>query len=116
MHLAALAGEFDIRLTACSQHVGLPLAACVDARRLEDVARDWGQPRVIAAKTKGNRPDCRCHESRDIGAYDSCPHGCAYCYAVGSRTLAKRRHGEHDPADEYLIPPARRPEIETLLV
>lgn len=115
-HLAELAGRAGIRLTACSQEVGLPLAACVDARRLEDVASGWGQPRAIAAKVKGNRPDCRCHESRDIGAYDTCPHGCAYCYAVGSRTLAKRRHAMHDPADEYLFPPARRPEIETLLV
>jgi len=115
-HLAILAGECDIRLTSCSQHVGLPLAACVDARRLEDVAGHWGLPRVIASKTKGNRPDCRCHESRDIGAYDSCPHGCAYCYAVGSRTLAKRRYGGHDPEGEFLFTPLRRPEIETLLV
>jgi len=116
LHLKTLAAEAGIKLTACSQDVGLPLAACVDARRLEDVARHWGQPRSITAKVKGNRPDCRCHESRDIGTYDTCPHGCAYCYAVGSRTLAKRRHAMHDPADEYLFPPARRPEIETLLV
>lgn len=115
-HLAEIAARAGIKLSACSQNLGLPLAACVDARRLEDVARHWGQPRSIAAKVKGNRPECRCHESRDIGAYDTCPHGCAYCYAVGSRTLAKRRHAMHDPADEYLFPPARRPEIETLLV
>ena len=42
-----------------------------------------GQP--IAARLKGKRPDCRCHQSRDIGAYDTCPHDCVYCYAVQNR-------------------------------
>lgn len=105
--LAELAAAAGLRLSACSQDLGLPLAACVDARRLEDVAAGWGVARPIAARVKGNRPDCRCHESRDIGAYDTCPHGCAYCYAVSSRALAQRRHAGHDPAGEYLFPPSR---------
>ena len=88
---------------------GARAAACIDARRLEDVARGWGVPRAVTAKVKGNRPGCLCHESRDIGAYDSCPHGCVYCYAVGSRTLAKRRHAGHDPLAEFLIPTAEVP-------
>ena len=28
-----------------------------------------------------SRKGCGCIESRDIGFYDSCPHGCVYCYA-----------------------------------
>ncbi len=27
------------------------------------------------------RHGCHCLETRDIGAYDSCPNGCKYCYA-----------------------------------
>lgn len=107
--LADIARGHDIRLTICSQaHLlgpGIEPSACVDARRLEDVARGWGLDRRIAAKVKGNRPDCLCHESRDIGEYDTCPHGCTYCYAVGSRPLAKRRFAEHDPDCEFLLPP-----------
>ncbi|HUT51011.1 MAG TPA: DUF1848 domain-containing protein [Alphaproteobacteria bacterium] len=72
-------------------------ARCVDAGRLSDIA---GRP--IAAKDKGNRPGCECAESRDIGAYDTCPHGCVYCYAVQNRSRAQRRFKAHDPDDPML--------------
>ncbi len=108
-HLSELARVRRMALTVCSQAdytvCGTKPAACVDAHRLEDVARDWGVPRSIHARRKGNRPGCDCFESRDIGDYDTCPHGCTYCYAVGSRTTAKRRYGAHDPEAEYLITP-----------
>jgi len=107
--LAALAAERGLRLTVCSQEAytvdGTDGAACVDARRLEDVARLWGAPRPVRAKLKGNRPGCLCFESRDIGEYDTCPHGCTYCYAVNSRPLARRRFHAHDPAGEFLFSP-----------
>jgi len=96
--LAAIAAEQRMRLTLCSQPDLLPEgaegAACIDARRLSDVAG-----REIAARRKGNRPGCLCAESRDIGAYDTCPMGCAYCYAVGSRDRARRavETGTMDP-------------------
>lgn len=94
------AAEAGMRLTLCAQpEHGLAEAACIDAARLSDVAGH-----AVAARTKGNRPGCRCAESRDIGAYDSCPHGCAYCYAVADRAQAQRRHRAHDPDAERLIP------------
>ena len=99
--LAAIAGESGLTATLCAQAEllveGLEPARCIDAGRLSDLA---GRP--IAAKTKGNRPGCFCAQSRDIGAYDTCPHGCVYCYAVRRPDLAKRRHRDHDPDSESL--------------
>lgn len=94
--LAATAQECGLRLTVCSQDVylmpGVDAARCIDAVRLSDCAGY-----TINARQKGNRPDCRCAESRDIGDYDTCPHGCAYCYAVRNQTLARTRYHAHDP-------------------
>lgn len=88
--LVPVARAHRMRLTLCTQpHLVVPGAAearCIDAARLSDLA---GRP--IAAREKGNRPGCRCAESRDIGAYDSCAQGCAYCYAVADRERAMVR-------------------------
>jgi hypothetical protein len=94
--LAGIALSHGMRLTVCSQPEflveGAAAARCIDAARLSDIGG-----RKVGARVKGNRPGCLCNESRDIGAYDSCPQGCAYCYAVSSRDRAKRFLSTHDP-------------------
>lgn len=95
--LAAIASERGMALTVCTQPAlsveGIAASRCIDAQRLSDVA---GRP--IRSRTKGNRPGCLCAESRDIGAYDTCPHGCVYCYAVRHRDVARHKYKVHDPA------------------
>ena len=41
----------------------------------------------------------------DIGGYDTCPHGCVYCYAVQNQKTAKALFSRHDPTGEFLFPP-----------
>ena len=104
--LAAVAGDCGMDLTLCTQPdlAGLPLrpAQCIDAQRLSDVAQ-----RPIVARQKGNRPGCLCAESRDIGAYDSCPQGCVYCYAVQNRDRARDVFRAHDPDSPGLAQSAK---------
>jgi hypothetical protein len=94
--LQAILGGCGIEMTVCSQSelktAGVEPAACIDAARLSDVA---GRP--LAARVKGNRPGCICAESRDIGAYDSCAHGCVYCYAVSDHAKAAAQAGTGVP-------------------
>lgn len=100
--LEAIANAHGMRLSVCAQaDIGGRGAVCVDAGRLSDVAGHR-----VGGRRKGNRPDCLCVESRDIGAYDTCPHGCVYCYAVTSRHRAQARFKAHDPASEFLLTPA----------
>ncbi|MDP6709432.1 MAG: DUF1848 family protein, partial [Alphaproteobacteria bacterium] len=99
--LESMAQDHGMLLSVCSQaELGGRAAVCIDAERLADLA---GRP--LQARQKGNRPGCLCAESRDIGAYDTCPHGCVYCYAVASRARAQARHRAHDPSSEYLLGP-----------
>jgi hypothetical protein len=101
--LAGVAAAHNIQLTVCSQPQfivpGCAEARCVDAGRLTDVS---GRP--VRAALRGNRKECGCFESRDIGEYDTCPHGCVYCYAVQNQELAKTRYKQHDPLGESLFP------------
>src|SRR5260370_5747814 len=100
VRLAAIAHEEGMAPNLCSQpellppgaDCGLGEASCIDAVRLADVAT-----RPVAARESGNRPGCRCALSRDIGAYDTCPHGCVYCYAVADRDRALANFRRHDP-------------------
>jgi len=108
---ADLAGEFGgiaaqhgMKAGMCSQRRfavdGVGEASCINSHRLSLVA---GKP--IQAEHRGNRSECECDVSRDIGAYDTCPHGCVYCYAVQNRGRAVQLYRRHNPESEFLIEP-----------
>ncbi len=105
--LAQIASAHGMSLRVCSQQTLLipgviEEARCVDADRLERVS---GKAILGKTRQKGNRKECGCFASRDIGEYDTCPHGCVYCYAVQHRELALQRYRAHDPLSEFLFAP-----------
>lgn len=107
IQLAEIARGFNIQLRICSQKKFLipglvQEARCVDAERLTKVAQ---RPLTQYIKLQGNRKECGCFASKDIGEYDTCPHGCIYCYAVQQREKALIRYKAHDPNSEFLFPP-----------
>ncbi|MBT8200815.1 MAG: DUF1848 domain-containing protein [Acidimicrobiia bacterium] len=101
--MVEMARAHGIQLSVCSQRdfivEGAADARCIDAQRLEDIAG-----RKLNVAQRGARKECGCFASRDIGDYDTCPHGCVYCYAVQNRDLAQRRFREHDPQSDFLFP------------
>jgi DNA repair photolyase len=58
---------------------------------------------LAAAKDPYQRPACGCAVSKDIGMYDTCRFGCAYCYATSSFERARRNHARHDPEASELL-------------
>ena len=88
---ALAAAVSPLRLTVCAQPE-LTAGAAAPARCIDPARLGLGP-----LPEKGNRPGCACAASRDIGAYDTCPHGCLYCYANASPAAARRRFKAHDP-------------------
>ena len=103
--LADVARAYGIQLSICSQRRFISdrvaEARCIDAARISKII---GHP--LSVELKGNRAECGCYASRDIGEYDTCPHGCVYCYAVLNQALAQKHYREHEPSSEYLFAPA----------
>lgn len=101
--LAEIARQNRMGLATCAEGdlrvPGVEPARCVDPRLLLQLRPDL-QPKLRAAPT---RPGCGCVESVDIGAYDTCPSGCVYCYANRTQELAERRHAAQDPRARKLV-------------
>jgi hypothetical protein len=81
---------------------GVQQAHCIDL----DIVRLLRRDLALRIKAAPSRQGCGCIAAADIGAYDTCIFGCAYCYATNSRQAALQRMKEHDPDDSLLWRPA----------
>lgn len=103
-----IGASHGLQVSVCSQKEflaeGAVEAHCVDALRLSRIAG-----KHFSTELRGNRKECGCYASRDIGDYDTCPHGCVYCYAVRDQELARSRFRVHDPTSDFLFEPLSIP-------
>lgn len=54
-------------------------------------------------KQKARNGECYCLLNNDIGEYNTCDHGCLYCYANSNKRMVKRNLKLHDPKSPILI-------------
>lgn len=91
--LNVIAKRHDMTLYSCCEDAlcavpQIAKARCVDIETIRALAPS----RYRKLPASPTREDCGCYESRDIGYYDSCPHGCVYCYANRNRARAQQFH------------------------
>jgi len=102
--LSEIALKHDIKMETCCElidlsSVGIMHTRCVDDRLISEII---GQ-KIAVEKDKNQRDVCGCVASIDIGSYDTCKHGCLYCYANNSDSTIKNNLTKHNPESPLLI-------------
>lgn len=88
----------DIKVVSCMEnkyHIGDKNDCCVSIKyafeRTGKFYKEW------------KARDCHCVNMVDIGAYNSCLHGCKYCYANFDSKQITSNYKMHDPKSSLLI-------------
>jgi len=107
--LAAIAERYGIEMFSCcgdylvegSRKAGgqrIKKAHCIDGVIIEQLFF----PNGFSCRDKPTRKQCGCTESTDIGAYDTCPHGCVYCYANANKQKTFEAAVRHETNSAFL--------------
>ena len=103
-HFSEIAKDYGIYIDTCAEEMdlskwGVKHASCIDGHRLERL----GNYKLDIVKDKNQRAACSCVSSIDIGAYNTCKHGCIYCYANFNARLVNDCCNRHDPSAPLLF-------------
>lgn len=79
--MAGIAKKNGLVIATCAENIslekyGIEHNSCIDRQLIERITGS-----TLNVKPDGQRPFCQCVKCDDIGSYDTCPHGCIYCYA-----------------------------------
>jgi hypothetical protein len=102
---------------------GITIRSCCEGTELArfgvDVSGCMTQPVIERAigvtldipKKKPPREACSCLLGNDIGMYNTCAHGCVYCYANYDQKTVQKNLALHDPGSPFLIGGPREGDI-----
>lgn len=103
-YLSEIASSYNLHLYTCSEEkdfssFGINRSACLDKEKIENIVGY----QLLTRKDAGQRKACGCMESIDIGVYNTCNHGCVYCYATKSHKTSEKNRLLHNPHSPMLI-------------
>lgn len=75
---------------------------CTGCMTKEVVEKALGRNMRIKAK-KVRHGQCNCLLNNDIGTYNTCNHGCIYCYANANKNLVNKNLKRHNPNSPLLL-------------
>ena len=99
-----IAKEYGFYIDTCAEKIELgnldiPHACCIDKDRFERI----GNYKLTLGKDPNQRAECGCVASIDIGTYNTCKHGCLYCYANYSQNTVNKNAIAHNPNSPLLF-------------
>ncbi|MFA6009670.1 MAG: DUF1848 domain-containing protein [Desulfobacteraceae bacterium] len=102
--LQAIAVKYDLVIETCSEDIelktiGIKHGKCIDDKLIEKLC----QGRIKIEKDKNQREACGCVTSIDIGSYNTCAHGCLYCYANFNNDIVLKNIKNHNPTSPLLF-------------
>jgi hypothetical protein len=100
-----IGNRYQIRIRTCCEGTelaayGVDVSGCMTKPVLERAA---GISFTIPSGKKSAREACDCLLGNDIGMYNTCSHGCVYCYANYDRETVRQNVRLHDPKSPLLI-------------
>jgi hypothetical protein len=103
-NFAKIAKDNGIELVSCAEEIelktfGIAHGKCIDDKLIEEISGY----RLDLSKDKTQRPECGCVGSIDIGSYNTCAHGCLYCYANYDIEKVKNNLLTHDKNSPLLF-------------
>ncbi len=107
-----IAGEYKMQIHLCCEDVSL-IREHVDAEgcMTKGIFEKALHGTLKVPKMKSAREGCSCLLGADIGMYNTCGHGCLYCYANDNRKCVAENLKNHDSNSPFLIGHQREEDV-----
>ena len=102
--MCQIAQEYGMVIQTCAEAIeleseGINHGKCIDSLLIEDLLG----VKLVVGKDPNQRKECGCVQSIDIGEYNTCAHGCKYCYANFKDSVVVKNRMSHDTNSPLLV-------------